>query len=302
MATVPSNANKVMLRWARKKADMTVEQVAEIEKLNAEKIAKWEEGEGTPSLAVLTRLSRRYRYPLMVFYLSEPPSAFGVVRDFRLLPHGVSRKFSPALRRAIWIAQERQIWASAYLEDMGQPKSMHVGTYSPDAPPEALGKDLRTMLGATIYDQTHCRGFSAAFVYWRRLCEAMGVFVFQANGVDVEEMRGFSLPDPYAPAVVVNSRDEFLPKIFSMIHELVHILIGEASVSGAGKKAFAPAPRKKIERFCNQVATEVLVPKADFVPRVPKNWMDHEEEILHQLAQTYWVSKSVIALHCMNAT
>src|SRR4051794_41183824 len=119
MPGIPSNANKSMLVWARKKNGLTVDQVAVAERIDASKIIKWEDGDGTPSLAVLTRLSRRYRYPLMVFYLSEPPTDFQIVRDFRILPHGAHRAFSPALRRAIRLAQERQAWVSAYLEDAG---------------------------------------------------------------------------------------------------------------------------------------------------------------------------------------
>jgi Zn-dependent peptidase ImmA (M78 family)/transcriptional regulator with XRE-family HTH domain len=285
-----------MLAWARKKSGLSIEDVAIAEKIEIAKLEGWERGDGTPTLAMLTRLARRYRYPLMVFYLSEPPKDFGVVRDFRILPNNVSRSFSVALRRAIRIAQERQAWASSYFEDAGIEKSTLVGTYSADDDATAIGKDLRGMLGATIAAQAQCGSPSGAFVFWRRLCEKAGIFVFQAGGVALEEMRGFSLPDPYAPAVVINSKDEFLPRTFTMIHEVAHILIGESAITGAGPRVFSVAPKRQAERFCNQVAAEVLVPSADLLGRVTRDWMNRESEVLRQLQGIYWVSRSVIAL------
>lgn len=297
MPSVPSNVTPAMLVWARKTEGLTVELVSEAEKIPLQRLVDWESGKGTPSLAALERLAKRYHRPPHVFYLSEPPKAFTVVRDFRVRPDVVHRgSYSLSLRLAIRRAQERQAWASTYFEDEGYPRSELAGSYSVDGDPENTGKELRNILGATIDSQSRRLSPSDAFVYWRRLVEGCGVFVFQASRVEVEEMRGLSLTDTYAPAVVINSREAFLPKVFTLIHELAHILIGQTSVSGAGLSAFSPRPRSKVERFCNRLATEVLVPKADFMLRVPLDWMKRDEEVLTNLSRFYWVSKSVIAL------
>jgi Zn-dependent peptidase ImmA (M78 family)/transcriptional regulator with XRE-family HTH domain len=296
MPSIPSNAIPAMLRWARRKEGLSIDDVATLENISPKKLEGWEEGKGSPTYPMLRRLAKRFHRPTSVFYLPEPPSDFGVVRDFRTLPSSVARSFSLQLRSAIRLAQERQSWASSYLEEEGSEISKLVGTYSADDDPEPIGRDLRDMLGATIPNVANCESDSAAFVYWRRLCEAAGIFVFQATRIDLEEMRGFSLPDPYAPAVVINSKEPFLPKIFTLIHEMAHILIGEASLSGAGSRAFIPLPRRKVERFCNQVASEVLVPRNDFIQRVPADWAQRESEVLHFLSRMYWVSRAVIAL------
>jgi transcriptional regulator with XRE-family HTH domain len=85
--SVPSNATPAMLEWARKSANLTIEAVADAEKLQPETIQKWERGSGTPSLSRLRKLAKRYKRPLMVFYLPAPPTEFAVVkvRDFRVL-------------------------------------------------------------------------------------------------------------------------------------------------------------------------------------------------------------------------
>src|SRR4051794_21067451 len=111
-ASVPSLATPRMLAWARKTAGFSIEEVSTVEGIEAEKLSAWEAENGTPSLAVLSRLAKRYNRPLMVFYLEEPPRDFSVIRDFRRLPATASREFSTALRFAIRFARERQEWAS----------------------------------------------------------------------------------------------------------------------------------------------------------------------------------------------
>ena len=116
-----------MLKWARKTAHLSTDDVETSEKLEKGTIVDWEDGKGTPSLAVLRKLSSRYKRPLMVFYLDAPPKAFAVVKDFRLLPPNVDPEFSRELTQAIRFAQERQAWASSYFRDEGFPESWESG-------------------------------------------------------------------------------------------------------------------------------------------------------------------------------
>ena len=131
--SVPSNATKEMLVWGRKKAGLSIGDVAQAEKVPADRVAAWERGEGTPSFAVLRRLARRYKRPVMVFYLPEPPKDFSVVKDFRLLGTDAPRKLSPELLYAMRLAQERQSWASQRLQDEAVGMSSLVGALTGSA-------------------------------------------------------------------------------------------------------------------------------------------------------------------------
>ena len=302
MATsVQSRATPAMLVWARKSRGLTLEEVAGAEGIEPARLAKWEAGDGTPTLSQLEKLAKRYKRPLMVFYLSEPPTGFTVVRDFRLLPQVSNRDFSPDLRLAIRSAQERQAWASDYLREHHSPMIPFVGSLTDDAPPESVASAIRNKLGLTLEQQANCSQDSEAFRRWKDSCEKIGVFVFSAPGIDVSEMRGFALADQYAPTVVLNAQDSYRAKSFTLLHELVHIFLGNTAVSGATEAEVAPYSGKPVERFCNRVAAEILVPLPDFTRYVPKDWMSKDDEVIKDLSRRYWVSRPVIALRLVEA-
>ena len=64
----------------------------------------------------------------------------------------------------------------------------------------------------------------------------------------VEEFRGFTLLDSYAPIIFINGRDSNNGKLFTLIHEFCHILLGKEGVSDSSS-----------EPYCNMFAGEFLV-------------------------------------------
>jgi Zn-dependent peptidase ImmA (M78 family)/transcriptional regulator with XRE-family HTH domain len=295
MPTISSNATPRMIRWAREKAGYSVEAVAKVEAFAEQDILDWESGKESPSLPRLRKLAKRYKRPLMVFYMQAPPKEFNVVRNFRLLPEA-SRRFSPALLYAIRSAKERQQWASEYLRELGAPKCDLVRSIKMSDVPKAVGIKLRALLDVSIERQFSCQTKQEAFKLWRDACERLGVFVFQSNQVEVDEMRGCAIADDYAPIALVNSRDADTAKCFTMIHEVVHIAIGESTITTRDAIALAFATQSRVERFCNEVAAEVLVPSDDILIRVPNHWDRDDEGLVARLANRYRVSRAVIAI------
>lgn len=82
----------------------------------------------------------------------------------------------------------------------------------------------------------------------------------------MSEFRGFALVDEYAPLIFINGADFTSAQMFTLIHELVHIWIGEGGVSNF--EVMQPLPIE-IERYCNAVAAEVLVPRAELTKYWP---------------------------------
>ena len=68
--------------------------------------------------------------------------------------------------------------------------------------------------------------------------------------------RGFSIADEVAPFVVINDQDARTAWSFTLLHEIVHLLLGQTGVSGSYAET-------EVERFCNDVAGEFLLPLDD---------------------------------------
>ena len=107
-------------------------------------------------------------------------------------------------------------------------------------------------------------------------------------------MSGFSLVHPEFPIIYLNNSSAVSRQIFTLFHELSHILL---EVNGVTKQddsyidSLIGEPRE-IEIFCNQFAGEFLVPSHDFEQQ-PANWL-YDDDSVNSLAERYKVSREVI--------
>ena len=87
MAAIKALVKPAMLRWARARAKLKLEQAAKAAHVTVERLRAWESDndEDTPTLGQLRKLAAAYHFPLAVFYLPEPPKDFAPLRDFRRL-------------------------------------------------------------------------------------------------------------------------------------------------------------------------------------------------------------------------
>ena len=126
--------------------------------------------------------------------------------------------------------------------------------------------------------------------------DALGVLVMVSGVVgsnnrrslDPHEFRGFSLADPFAPLIFVNGADT-KAATSTLAHELAHIRLGESGVSDADIRA---TPDRAVERWCNQVAAELLVPLAAVREELDSGARLQDE--VNRLARCFKVSTLVI--------
>ena len=102
-----------------------------------------------------------------------------------------------------------------------------------------------------------------AFTYLREKLEASGIFVVllgnlgsHHTNIPEKTFRGYAIADPIAPFIVVNDQDAKAAWSFTAFHEAVHLWLGNTGVSSVSTDA-------QIERYCNEVAGEILLPGSE---------------------------------------
>ena len=222
-----------LLIWARKSAGLTLTDVAKKTQVSEEKINEWETGTSRPSISQLRKLAKVYKRPIAVFYLPEPPITFDTLRDYRIIYGTQTKEISPHLRLEIRKAQYRREIALEISELLGEQIKPFNDKASIDDDPDNLSEYIRGLLGISIEDQSKWKDSYEAFNSWKNAVESMDIIVFQTantNKIDPKEMRGFSISESALPVIVINSKDQPNGKIFTLIHEFVHILLHNGGI------------------------------------------------------------------------
>jgi len=163
---------------------------------------------------------------------------------------------------------------------------------------EDVGLRIREALRILVEEQVAWGDKRVAFNEWRAALEAAGLLVFQASGIETREMRGFSLTDRPLPAVVVNVRDAYAGRTFSMFHELAHIMLETGGLCDFEEYRQDTSQEQQIEVFCNRVAAAALVPGDNLLQeelvRRNRGTREWPESDTRHLANRYGVSREAL--------
>jgi Zn-dependent peptidase ImmA (M78 family) len=287
-----------LLAWARESAGLDLERAARKIGVKPERLAAWEAGDTQPTMNQLRKLAHIYKRPVAVFYLPRPPADVSPPKDYRRLPGRVSGVESPELRYEIRRAITRREFALELLEEAGEEVPEFPLAAERSEPPERLGARIRAALGIDMSVQSTWRGPYDSFNGWRSLLERAGTLVQQMIDVEVSEARGFSISEFPLPSVVLNIKDAPRGRTFSLLHELVHIVLKQGGLCDLDDTTSRSTDDLQVERYCNAVAGATLVPEesllaSTFLRRHGRAaaWDDEE---LRTLASEFGVSREVI--------
>lgn len=290
-----------ILRWARQTVGLSVEEVAQSLKRSPEEIEAWESGDDAPSYPQLEKLAYKlYKRPLAVFFLPAPPEESMPQREFRTLPDAELKTLERDTYLHIRRAHAYQI-ALKELFDGRNPAKKTIWksvSLSLSASIAEQSDAVRQFLGITLIDQIGWKSDELALKKWRQSVEDCGVFVFKES-FKQKEISGFCLSDENVPVVYLNNSTTKTRQIFSLLHELAHLLLRMNGLSKFDTSYIdrLPQTEKRIERFCNAIAAEVLIPGADFVQQeklFPANVEKASEELFSHLANRYGVSREAV--------
>jgi Zn-dependent peptidase ImmA (M78 family)/transcriptional regulator with XRE-family HTH domain len=256
---MPRPAPKVLV-WARETAALSVEAAAKKLGLSAQRLAAFETGEREPTRQQIAAMAKRYHRPLLAFYLPDPPNDVDRPRDFRSLPNRPPPGSEALVSALVRDVLARQHLVKAALEDLEETKILSfVGALRVSDGVNTAVSSLEKLLGVNRNDFRRERSVDAAFSILRVGAERSGIFVLLMGNlgthhtdIDVQVFRGFALADKVAPFVVINEMDSRAAWSFTLLHELVHVLLGETGISGYNGS-------DEIERFCDAAAARFLL-------------------------------------------
>lgn len=290
-----------VLRWARERASLETVELAKRVGLMEKRIIEWERT-GKLTLAHLEKVAGKTYTPIGYLFLPTPPSEALPIADFRRVSGQPGSRPSPNLLDTIYSCQQRQSWYREHLVTEGEDALPFVGSATLADPPEEVAARIRATIGIESQQRASGRDRDAALRTMIAQVEAARILVMR-NGVvgnnthrhlNTTEFKGFVLSDEYAPVIFINSRDWDSAKIFTLVHELGHIWLGQSGVSEVDMDS-----TESSEQFCNAVAAEVLVPIAELRDAWRKT--DDPRDEARRLADHFKVSTVVIMIRARHA-
>jgi len=288
-----------LIRWARERSGLTTDVLVK----HFPHYEGWERGEAQPTLRQLELLAKRTLTPLGYFFLATPPEEKLPIPDFRTVGDLPLARPSPNLLETVQVMQRRQDWMREFLIEQGESALAFVGSASPRNRPAAIAAKIREVLGISSNWAHEHRTWTEALRALREASERAGILVV-INGVvgnnthrklDPEEFRGFVLPDEYAPLVFVNGADAKSAQMFTLAHELAHLWLGHGGVFNL--LDLQPADNE-VEKFCNHVAAEFLVPAQELTAYWPE--AKGSREPFQSVARQFKVSPLVAARRALD--
>lgn len=294
--------NPVVLKWARETSGYSVEDIASKFNKTPDVIRQWESGENSPTYVQLERLAYElYKRPIAIFFFPEPPQESSPKESFRTLPEHEIEQMSPKFKFILRKAHAMQENLRELNEGKNPAKQNILENFFIDAQAsiDDVAIALRKYLSVSLETQKSWKNDDIALKYWRGLLEDQGLFIFK-DAFREDAFSGFCIYDSVFPIIYLNNSKSKTRQIFTLFHELAHILFKTGGVDTRLDDYidYLDEDSKKIEVYCNKFASSFLVPESDFVVQI--SGKAPVERTFATLANQYNVSREVILRKCLD--
>lgn len=286
MSTPRVSITPAVLQWAIARTGLADD---EIEK-RFPRLTEWLEGETQPTLGQARELAHRAHIPFGRLLLKEPSGEDTGVPDFRTVKNSRIGEMSPDLREVVVKAQQRLAWYSDYAREEGIPAPAIFSSAEQSDKPFSVTPTVREKMGfgrdAPIAGPDRVRNLVLAM-------EDAGILVSRNSIVEgstkrklrVQEFRGFTIEDDGFCLVFINTQDSKTAQLFSLAHELGHVVLGKPGVSDHSDNL-------QLEQWCNRFASEFIAP-----PQSVRAHHDAEQpliEAVEELARRFGMSREAM--------
>ena len=288
-----------VLTWARERAGYTVDELAT--KSGFTNVEACEKGDSGPTYRQLEEIARILQLPVAAFFLPEPPDWPSIEETFRTLGVEQIAEIPPNIRLLLHKARAFQVGLEE-LNDGQNPARRHIVRdlhLSIDDDPVAAAGRIREYLGVSLKDQFGWPNDAEALKSWRKAFYRVGVAVFK-DSFREDGFCGFCLYDEEFPLIYVNNSNAKTRQIFTLLHELAHLLFRRSWIEKENGFSSRLSPsRQREETLCNGLAAEILVPNDLLQTQIRLN--GNLKTQAERLAKQFSVSREVIYRRFLDA-
>ena len=228
-----------LITWARNRSHLTHGELAKRVNVSETLLSAWEKGDAHPTLRQAEKLAQRLHVPFGFLFLSSPPALEIALPDLRTVQGTPLSDPSPEFYDVFNDALRKQEWYKNYLEDQGTKPLPFVGRFSLTTPMNEVASDIHFTLTMSQELRHQSADWEAFLQNLMLKAEQIGVLVLRNSVVgnnthrplSPKEFRGFVISDDIAPLVFLNGGDAKSAQIFTLVHELAHLWIGESGLS-----------------------------------------------------------------------
>ena len=265
-------------------------------RITAETVEAWEGDTESPSYSVLERLAYEvYKRPIAMFFFPSPPAEETPRQSFRTLPESEIESLSARILMLVRQAMAMQANLEELNDGVNPAKRPVIGSvrFDPATPTSELALRVREALEVDLQMQFDWKNAKAAFEGWREAFEIHGISVFK-DALKDDAVSRFCLFDESFPIIYVNNSRPFTHQIFTLFHELAHLLSGTGGIDAVNDSYIRAlhGRNRQVEVFCNAFASRFLVPDTDFDRRIAH--FREDDQSIAALADQYCVSREVI--------
>lgn len=294
---VDVSISKDILEWVISRIHME-----DVSSTVTQRLLQWYNGEKIPTFNQVEETSRATGIPLGYFFLTMPPKEDLSLLDYRTVDSLELQKPSRNLIDTIHNMEQIQDWAKEELASAGASTLEYVGSLKDNKQSNSFVSKVRDILDLSVDWFMQSKTPDDSYRRIRTKISDAGVIVMMSGIVGnnthrtlaIDEFRAFAIVDDYAPLIFINSNDSINGRLFSLLHEFVHILMGKNNFYNDRYSAHGQV--NPAETICNAVAAEILVPDVLFV----KKWSEeicqnNEEATIATLTKIFRCGTTVIA-------
>jgi Zn-dependent peptidase ImmA (M78 family) len=285
--------------WAIKESQRDEEEIF----VRFPKMNKWISGEENPTFKQLEAVADYLKVPFGYMFLENPPKDDVMEIEFRSINNKLS-KMSKNLKDTIMEMDRRRNWMSDYRKNLGWDKLEIIVKFNNSKSKGVLDNALLAKKLLNLEENWYEteKSFDDAYKFLRKKLEEVGILVMQSGVVgmnnyrrlDINEFRAFVLYDDVSPLIFINNNDSKAGKIFSLVHEYIHVLFEQEDL-------FLDEDmddRKGNEAYINDITAEFLMPKE----HIYRLWNKDKEvrEQIDELSKLFKVSRLALSIKLRN--